>query len=501
MSTTFQSRADFHTSLVNTAETTTDGWDVIVSYSEDKLNALLKKYWAQRFDQTNITFDHTIGNDTNYFTYTFSLTLDPPTFSFGSVSTTHGSVAVSTLSWKFTGSVHTLIVASGQEIDGGTEEVGKDQDLYLKVETPVSAMDGEATDIDEAKPSDATFQFSDNTESSYKVILHFQNASDSDWSVETPNPTDPLKDSLKEMVNALMDNEEVKSFTFTLGTIKNTKNQISDFLQPQEFRFNAVEGVLSIFIKVKGGSGKGTAEAPQFKLTHEKGIAAIPKEYEASIILSQSLIRDDYLVKQIQGTCKDILRSSGGVTANMASPSPSVHLKFDSSKVWEGEAMNHGGWPMVGEGEITVDWDKYPLILTMFDDGTPLTSHYKWAWDNASVTLSYTTMDPIHGATGGPYTDHISGSIKANSTPVATVCGSSLRFNIQFASDNQPDASFSNVGPADLTGSVKFQTFDLNLPDIDFFQAQNVLAPGESFIKAEDTMSPCDLFVLGFMYS
>lgn len=215
------------------------------------------------------------------------------------------------------------------------------------------------------------------------------------------------------MVNALNNNEEISSFTFTLGTVTNTKDQTSDFLQPQEFRFNATEGVLSIFIKVKGGSGKGTAETPQFQLTHEKGIAAIPEGYEASIILSQTLIRDDYLLKQIGEACKDQLQSSGGVTVDQAYPNPTLLLRFKSEKVWEGDSTSHGGWPVNGKGEITVDWDKYPLMLSIFDDGTPLTSHYKWVWDNALVELSYTTSNPIHGDPGGPYTATTTGSIKA----------------------------------------------------------------------------------------
>ncbi|PLB46179.1 hypothetical protein P170DRAFT_429321 [Aspergillus steynii IBT 23096] len=500
MSTKFQSRADFHQSLVDYNLTTTDGWDVIVSYSEAKLNTLLKKYWSQKFEPAQVSFQHTTGTDKNYFIYMYALTLEAPTLSFKSIATTHGNIAVSALSWKVTGTMHTVVYVNGKEMGSDDEDVGKDQDVYLEVVTPVSAMDGESTDTSTAKSSDSTFQFSDNTESSYKVILHFQNAQDSDWSVTTPNSSDPLNESLTEMVQALMNNEEFKSFTFTLGTVKNTKDQSSDFLQPREFRFNATEGILSIFIQVKGGSGKGTAEAPQFQLTHDSGIAAIPEGYEASIILSQTLIRDDYLVKQIAESLKDTLRSSGGVTASQASANPTFHLKFKSDKVWEGEAMNHGGPPIVGEGEITVDWDKYPLILTISDDGEPLTSHYKWVWNEVPVTLSYTTMDPIHGATSDHVYD-IDGTIKANSTPVATISGDKLEFNIQFTSANQPDASFSNVGPADLTGSVTFPEFDLKLPDLDFFQTQNVLAPGEDFIKAEDTMCPCDLFVLGSMYS
>ncbi|BCS02075.1 uncharacterized protein AKAW2_60339S [Aspergillus luchuensis] len=501
MSTVFQSRADFHQSLVNYNQTTTDGWDVIVSYSEEKLNALLKKYWSQRFDQAQISFQHKSGTSANYFVYTWNLTLDNPTLSFKSLATTHGDVAVSAISWKISGTMNTVLYSKGTETDLGDEDVGKDQETYLEVVTPVFAMDGESTDTSQAKASDSTFQFSDNTESSYNIILHFQSVQDSDWSVKTPDSSDPLNDSLTEMVNALNNNEEISSFTFTLGTVTNTKDQTSDFLQPQEFRFNATEGVLSIFIKVKGGSGKGTAETPQFQLTHEKGIAAIPEGYEASIILSQTLIRDDYLLKQIGEACKDQLQSSGGVTVDQAYPNPTLLLRFKSEKVWEGDSTSHGGWPVNGKGEITVDWDKYPLMLSIFDDGTPLTSHYKWVWDNALVELSYTTSNPIHGDPGGPYTATTTGSIKANSMPIATVSGDTLKFDIQFTSDNQPNASFSNVGPADMSGSVEFPTFNLELPDLNFFQTQNVLAPGEHFIKAEDTMCPCDLFVLGSMYS
>ncbi|KAK1143221.1 hypothetical protein N8T08_006919 [Aspergillus melleus] len=54
-------------------------------------------------------------------------------------------------------------------------------------------------------------------------------------------------------------------------------------------------------------------------------------------------------------------------------------------------------------------------------------------------------MDPIHRDTGGPYTSHITGSIKANSTLVATIPGDTLKFNIQFTSASQPNASFSDV--------------------------------------------------------
>ncbi|KAK1143220.1 hypothetical protein N8T08_006918 [Aspergillus melleus] len=136
------------------------------------------------------------------------------------------------------GTVHTVVSMNGQQGYSTDEDVGKDQDIYLEVS------------------SDATLQLNDNTESSYKVILQFQNAQDTDWSVKTPSSSDPLNDSLKDLVQALMSKEEFKGFTFTLGTVKNTKDQNSDFLQLQKFRFNATEGVLSIFIQVKGGSGK-----------------------------------------------------------------------------------------------------------------------------------------------------------------------------------------------------------------------------------------------------
>ena len=51
------------------------------------------------------------------------------------------------------GTVHTVVYMNGQEGYSTDEDVGKDQDIYLEVVTPMAAMDGESTDTSTAKVS------------------------------------------------------------------------------------------------------------------------------------------------------------------------------------------------------------------------------------------------------------------------------------------------------------------------------------------------------------
>lgn len=247
-------------------------------------------------------------------------------------------------------------------------------------------------------------EFTDGSTSSYKVTLQFQNTEDTTWEVSVENTksdsADDLKESAADIGAELNNNEKVKGFRFALGEVKNTPNPKDYVLTPQIFQFSADKGILSIFINVKGGDGKGAKETPQFKLTHDSGIAPMPDGYDASIILSKNLIRDKYMIPQIYAKCGYFLWSAGGVIAHDGPLGPSVALKFDDTQVWSG-FESHGG-PVITEGKVTVDWDKYPLILTLFDDESTFKSHYKWEWDNAEVTLTYWDIS----SRGGRSKDH-----------------------------------------------------------------------------------------------
>ncbi|GIC84194.1 uncharacterized protein Aud_000008 [Aspergillus udagawae] len=508
----FLSRSDFHKALIDTNKSTTDKWDVVVSYSQDKLQPLLTKYWSEVIGDTSVTVVHSTGHSSYDRATTYKLNLGPPQFEFDKKIVDGGSISMARITWPFTGTAHTKLNTG---VDVGEKTLTAEDGFSTTVTTPIHAISS-GDDDKQAKfhpshnvpveytnilqTSNHMIEFTDGTTSSYHVILQFASAEDTTWKVNVKNTSsdsaEDLQDSAADIGLELNNQEKVKGFQFTLGEVKNTPNPADYVLTPQAFKFSADKGILSIFIHVKGGDGKGAKEAPQFQLTHDSLIAPMPDGYDASIIISRRLIRDKYMIPQIQDKCKDFLRETDGVLARDGPLSPTVGLKFKNERVWSGFTTGPS-IVVVTEGYVTVDWDKYPLILELFDDKSTLQSHYKWTWDNAQVTLHYRYATPRSGWLDWRTTS-IQGSMSMNSSPVATVKNKDeLEFKISFTDSNQPDASFNDIGPDKLGGSVQFKTFTMGLPDINFFRTQNILAPGQQFITAKDTMCPCDLFILG----
>ncbi|OKL57160.1 hypothetical protein UA08_07439 [Talaromyces atroroseus] len=484
----------FHEKLVKANESTTDRWDVIVSYTKDKLQPLLDRDWSQAIGETTVSITHSTGHKQYDRTTTYTITLASPHFEFDTKEIDGGSLSRAKITWGFTGTAHVKL-NSGE--DKGTEQLTAEDGLTLTVKTPINAIeDGDASN--DEKTSHDMIEFTDGVRSSYKVILQFKSTEDTLWEVNYTKKSDTaeeLQDVADDIGAELNNQDKIKGFKFTLGEVNNTPNPNDFVLTPKKFCFGVFKDIFCIFIHVEGGDGTGSVGTPQFKLLHEEGIAPMPDGYDASIILSRNLIRDKYLIPQIADKCKDILRTEDPIVAQDATLGPSIGLKFQDSRVWEGHKYTAG--PTDEDGYISVDWDKHPLVLTLFDDPSTLHPQYKWEWNDAEVTLTYFVYNAKLGRVGQDIT--IKGKISQNASSVATLSGDNLKFHIAFSSNNQPDASFKDVGPVGLSGSVKFKTFDVSLLDINFFRTQNVLAPGQRFISAKETMCPCDFFIFGSM--
>ncbi|OJJ37867.1 hypothetical protein ASPWEDRAFT_39592 [Aspergillus wentii DTO 134E9] len=514
---TFPSRTEFHKALINANVSTTDQWDVVASYSQEKLQPLLKKYWSEKIGPTSISLPpHRSGHGRHALTTTYTLDLSAPHFEFEKLKNDAGSTSMARITWAFTGTSDEVDKQNTHEKTTLTAEDG----FSLSVLTPLYAIGSGTEDISKAKTSHEIIDFSHGVHSSYKITLQFQNTEATTWTVhykgsakESSHATsgsktdskdddkqgiaDELNDAAKDIAGELNNKSRVKGFRFTLGEVKNTPNPKDYVLTPEKFQFTVDRGILSIFINVKGGDGKGNS-APQFKLAHDNHFAPMPKGYDASIILSKNLIRDKYMIPQIQEKCGHMLKDHGGVTTDDGLLGPSVKLKFNNGKVWSGFKTGGG---VITEGHIDIDWDNYPLVLTLFDDSSTLEPRYKWKWDNALVTLTYWNITPKAGRSRD-HTTSMHASIPENSSPVATFTNNDhLEFKIAFTEKNQPNAKFTDIGGAGASGSVSFQTFDMNLPDINFFRTQNVVAPGEDIITPKSTMCPCDLFIFGSMES
>lgn len=76
---------DLHSELKT--KTTTDGWDVLVSYSEKQLNQFLKKTWGASDRFNNVHLELKLGHGKHAYTQVYDLKFHAPDLEF---DTTHG---------------------------------------------------------------------------------------------------------------------------------------------------------------------------------------------------------------------------------------------------------------------------------------------------------------------------------------------------------------------------------------------------------------------------
>jgi hypothetical protein len=75
------SKTELHTKLSNYPST--DGWDVLVSYSPEELNTQLKRYWGNNAANTaKCTFTRREGPDFHLLDIVYDLTLGAPALEF-----------------------------------------------------------------------------------------------------------------------------------------------------------------------------------------------------------------------------------------------------------------------------------------------------------------------------------------------------------------------------------------------------------------------------------
>jgi hypothetical protein len=121
----------------------TSGWDLIVSYSVDKLNTLLGDIWTAKKATTNVTvrttdIDHRDRPPSTYHTE-FNLQISAPTLQFDPAG---GGRAV--LVMNLNGNFHVVEPMRNGDTDPGTE---LELDKYeLRVTVPIKAVSARATD-------------------------------------------------------------------------------------------------------------------------------------------------------------------------------------------------------------------------------------------------------------------------------------------------------------------------------------------------------------------
>ncbi|EAW17008.1 uncharacterized protein NFIA_003640 [Aspergillus fischeri NRRL 181] len=460
-------------------KTTTDKWDILVSYSEKQLNQFLKKTWdaSASVDFTNVHFEQNLGHGKHAYTQMYDLRFHAPDLEFDTTS----------------GYVYLTMPLSGKSRatdDKPEDAIEIPEGHYsFKVRTQIVGMKGDGG----SQTSDSLFHFDDNSESTYYITFHFD-TQNSNWQCLVKDKSDPaLTNDLNQLVNEVKNwfaaHDNVQWIDYSMAEVSNSspnsESASDDLLTPSKFVFSCQPGVLSVFIHSKGGTRGLGNNPPQFGLEHEQHVTPVPTEYHASIIISRELFLETYLVKNIKKLASSLSKNDP-VKIISVDNGLKLELRYDKDKVIKCANFRSYSYDMAFE-DLNVDMNTHPLVLTVEDDANDLTPKASWKWDFSGEVV-YTNIPHFRGLPFQMSVNH--------KTDFAEINGNVINATIKFGANDQPKVTFDRKN-FDRLISFKLDTFDLHMPQLNFFRTQNIFAPGKQMINAKKLMLPYDLVLLG----
>jgi hypothetical protein len=480
-----------------TAVPSTNGWDVVCSYTTDQLNAFLSAQYDADALQKLVTIQTTSADPLTGepFTIAYRLLFAAPSLSF--IAGVRGVAAVDMP--ILDGSTYT-VSASGTPpkttlIPGGQ--------YVLKATVPLAAISGDGT-VSEAG-NVITFTQGDVT--SHRIVLHFANEKGTTFEM-SPSPDSSQSTPLDVLLMPLLLNyfqTQVSELDYSLAGITNQAASGSDTITPVSFVFTSAtfggDGVLSLYIQVAESQQPPGDANPSFQPAG-RVVAPIPTGHTASLILSYELVTGYFLTKELtaSGLTPTFQTSPAGVQASLSSTQSIVAPSANDQSFFESYTF---------EG-LDVPLSTHPLTLTIADGTLTL----KW---QATLTSTWTQVVALDdGPSGISGVVDVTVSLEKSST-ISAPSSAALSFGtIEIAASDisvNPTAqscSFwdrvldhcSEDVPAyysQLTFSIPPQ-LTLSLPNLDLFATTNLLSPGQNVLTIDTTAglhTPHDFLLVG----
>ncbi|CAI6333540.1 unnamed protein product [Periconia digitata] len=303
----------------------TDNWDVVVSYSLDKLNELLGKLW-----KTDAPFKSTISTQTNEYymmlgtTYTvnWEMTLGSPSLSFDP----YGDNATAVLTMLVNGwyQVADQLDSEGKVIKTFDKKPFPVDQLVLKAAVPLAMVKADTLTSDLIITGGSkSVTFIDKPGQKAYVVFNFAHEGiGAQYSVEAINPateTPDLTNLSTKLSKWIRDQNKVPSIKCALAEVTAETQPAIYCLTPQSCAFsiyapqNAGDGhqnagCLSVYINTKETGNEPGADIRSFKFpSNEEETYPIPLNYTASIIIRHRVFAEAFFIKSL----KDLRNSDG----------------------------------------------------------------------------------------------------------------------------------------------------------------------------------------------
>lgn len=489
----------------------TNGWDVVTSYSVEQLNAFIKdQYATMATDIETIDISQSVyDSDCNVIlTYEFSFTLTSPVLEF-----TKANDRVKICMSFGEGSFYRIITPWGKKRKEHPFPSGSSLEAVL----PINVMRGTIGSLPADESEDTTgkriFTFTAGEESSYDIVLSFQSKEATFTLASGTNSPDKVTFETLLLIALEQYFQSGSSvFSFRLAGINNYKPASgSTLLTPKSFAFAICDqdgaGCLSLYIQTEqSGNGPGNA-TPSFQ-PGDTACSPIPEDYEASLIFSNSLMRETILSPQLKNenySMKGFKDTEEGIEAELIMQGTIFACGESGTDI--SSYISYGG--------LSIDMSASPFLFSIHDGEAAL----QWQGSTSSSWAESTA-----GASITPY-GSVTVNINIDRNGALAVTDTNLLFpQFTFAqfytgAGSVADGVFIHVSPQACpfmqkgsgcreyvpgfyVSEMQIQIPDivLTLPGFDFFLETNLLAPGQKMINLDSeagVQTPHDFLIVG----
>ncbi|KAJ8520298.1 hypothetical protein ONZ45_g2854 [Pleurotus djamor] len=483
---------------------TTQNWDVIVSYSVDRLNNLLKTIWSAK-DALKVikpVTTHYDPREDDEYEMEWEVNLAFTTLSFKKDGDGHAHLEM-TLNGRYR--------VKGEKRNGDSypwKNIPPGCAFVASIPLQsVRAREGD-TKGSNPTPGRVPITFDDHPDTKLHVVFNFDNTSSSVFSIECP---DALSNTFQPLAPVLAKwmKEHVSTVQYSLAAVAPTHTQGATYLTPEAMAFTLhrddENSCLSVYIKTKDSGNAPGNQTRVFQLPGKKGMEAlpIPRGYSASIIIRNKLFRERFLLDSL----KDLRDGEGkksfeSVTSNSTTDGFKLDLRLDHHVI--GDFTKRKWYGGLSVGQINWRLSQSPLDLRIRDGRADWDYFHEFevGWHQYGTNIDY----------GGIVV--WKPSIHITRSPIISASQEQILAEVEIKSHNwhvdrmdyKRGWSLYPMVPKQIRDgleSVRMPTFSRTIR-LDFFATTNIFAPGKHIIDidiSKGVMTPYDVLLVGNVIS
>ncbi|KAJ8482429.1 hypothetical protein ONZ45_g14950 [Pleurotus djamor] len=483
---------------------TTQNWDVIVSYSVDRLNNLLKTIWSAKdaLEVIRPVTRHTDPREEEDYEMEWEVMLAFRTLSFKEDGDGHARLEMALVGrHRVKGKNRKGLPYSWKDIP--------DKCMFI-ASIPLQSVRAREGDIKGSNPTPGRIPitFDDHPDTKLHVVFNFDNTSSSSFSIEGP---EAFSNTFQDLATALSRwmKDHVNTVQYSLAAVAPTHTQGATYLTPEAMAFTLhrddKDSCLSVYIKTKDSGNAPGNQTRVFQLPGKHGMEAlpIPKGYSASIIIRNKLFRERFLLDSL----KDLRDGEGkksfeSVTSNSTTDGFKLDLRLDHHVI--GDFTKRKWYGGLSVGQINWRLSQSPLDLQIRDGRADWDYFHEFevGWHQ------YGTNIDIGGIVVWKPSIHITRS------PIISTSQEQILAEVEIKSTNwhvdkmdyKQGRSLYPMVPKQIRDgleSVCMPTFSRTIR-LDFFATTNIFAPGKHIIDidiSKGVMTPYDVLLVGNVVS